>query len=68
MGTKEASARTTRAGALVVVILCIHAALLAWAGSRHSPSNDEVGHLPAGLSHWYFGRFDLYCVNPPWSG
>lgn len=25
----------------------------------------EVGHLPAGLSHLQFARFDLYRVNPP---
>lgn len=29
------------------------------------PSVDEVGHLPAGISHWRFARFDLYRVNPP---
>lgn len=31
----------------------------------HGPSWDEVGHLPAGLSHWKTGRFELYRVNPP---
>jgi hypothetical protein len=29
-----------------------------------SPTIDESAHLPAGLSHWQFGRFDLYQVNP----
>ena len=29
------------------------------------PTVDEVSHLPAGLSHWRFARFDLYRVNPP---
>jgi hypothetical protein len=29
------------------------------------PSIDEVAHLPAGISHWKFERFDLYRVNPP---
>jgi hypothetical protein len=24
-----------------------------------------MAHLPAGISHWRFGRFDLYPVNPP---
>ena len=26
---------------------------------------DEVGHLPAGWSHWELKRFDLFNVNPP---
>lgn len=26
---------------------------------------DEIGHLPAAVSCWRFGRFDLYEVNPP---
>jgi hypothetical protein len=26
---------------------------------------DEVGHLPAGLSHWQTGSFAMYRVNPP---
>jgi hypothetical protein len=26
---------------------------------------DEVAHLPAGVSHWQFRRFDFYRVNPP---
>lgn len=29
------------------------------------PNDDEIGHLPAGISHWVFHRFDLYRVNPP---
>lgn len=43
----------------------MHAGLLAWIGYRQSPTLDEVAHLPAGISHWRFGRFELYCVNPP---
>ncbi|MEM6484899.1 MAG: glycosyltransferase family 39 protein [Pseudomonadota bacterium] len=31
----------------------------------HSPTLNEPGHLVAGLSHWEFGRFELYRVNPP---
>ena len=31
----------------------------------HSPVIDEAAHLPAGISHWRFARFDLYQVNPP---
>jgi len=54
-----------RPGVVATLLLSLHAALLAWAATRHSPAIDEVGHLAAGLSHWKFGRFDLYRVNPP---
>lgn len=47
------------------VVLLAHASLLTWAGWRHSPVFDEVGHLPAGISHWTLGRLDLFRVNPP---
>ena len=30
-----------------------------------SPVIDETAHLPAGISHWQYGRFALYRVNPP---
>jgi hypothetical protein len=45
--------------------LALHAALLAYIAAGHSPNWDEMAHLPSGLSHWTFRRFDLYCVNPP---
>jgi 4-amino-4-deoxy-L-arabinose transferase-like glycosyltransferase len=54
-----------KASWLVVVLLLAHAGLLAWSAWRHSPVATEVGHLPAGISHWQSGRFDLYRVNPP---
>lgn len=46
-------------------LLCLHGVLLAVSAARHSPTLDEVGHLPAGICIWEIGRFDLYCVNPP---
>lgn len=49
----------------MVGLLLIHTSLLAYSASRHSPTADEPGHLVAGLSHWRFGRFELYRVNPP---
>ena len=58
-------AATSRARWLVAMLLILHAGLLAWSGWRHSPTYDEVGHLPAGLAVWEYGRFDLYRVNPP---
>lgn len=51
--------------AYVPTVILIHASLLAWSASRHSPVLNEVGHLPAGISHWRYCRFDLYRVNPP---
>jgi len=48
-----------------VCVVFVHVLLLAWLATRHSPVVDEVGHLPAGLSHWKVRRFDLYNVNPP---
>ena len=42
-----------------------HVVLLVWGAGVHSPSVDEVGHMAAGVSHWQFGSFDLYRVNPP---
>lgn len=29
------------------------------------PCVDEVGALPAAVSHWRYARFDMYRVNPP---
>lgn len=46
-------------------ILSTHALLLAWLSLVNAPTFDEIGHLPSGLSHWHFGNFDLYRVNPP---
>ncbi len=50
---------------VVVMLLTLHAGLLAYAATRHSPTYNEPGHLVAGIYHWQFGRFDLYRVNPP---
>ncbi len=49
----------------VVLLLAIHAGLLAYSATRHSPTMLEPALLAAGLSHWEFGRFELYRVNPP---
>jgi len=49
----------------VIFVLLLHTILLAWSAIRHSPVVDELGHMPAGLSHWKLQRFDLYNVNPP---
>lgn len=49
----------------VVPLLLMHSCLLGWGAVRHSPGWNEVEHLVAGVSHWRFGTFDLYRVNPP---
>lgn len=49
----------------VTVLLAAHVALLAWSAERHSPTFNEVGHVPAGISHWRYRVFELYRVNPP---
>ena len=62
----ETASRRAQPSLLVVVVaLAIHSGLLASAACRHGPAYDEVGHLAAGISHWKYGRFDLYPQNPP---
>ncbi len=46
-------------------LLTLHATLLAYNAWIQSPTLNEPAHLVAGLSHWRFGRFDLFRVNPP---
>jgi len=50
---------------LIVILLVAHSILLGAAAINNSATIDEVAHLPAGLSHWMTGRFELYKVNPP---
>lgn len=57
--------RTRAARGIVGVLLLVHTLLLGYSAYVHSPTLNEPGHLVAGLSHWKFGRFELYRVNPP---
>lgn len=50
---------------LVAGVLLAHAALLARSAQLHSPTFNEIGHVPAGLAHWHYQMFELYRVNPP---
>lgn len=64
------SARSlTRVPPLIEIVslamLLLQATLLAYSASVHSPMSNEIGHVPAGLSHWTYGMYDLYRVNPP---
>ena len=49
-------------------LLGIHAALLAYSATRHSPTWDEPFHLWGGVRRWECGRFDLNIGNPPLVG
>ncbi len=49
----------------LIVVLIVHAGLLAVQGWENAPNLDESAHLPSGYSHWEFGNFTLYRVNPP---
>lgn len=51
--------------ATVLGILFSHSLLLAYGAYCHSPTWDEVGHLPSGIAHWRTGAFHWYRVNPP---
>jgi hypothetical protein len=48
----------------IVVIIAANLLELGFRVDRF-PNIDEVAHLPAGISHWKFERFDMYRVNPP---
>jgi hypothetical protein len=50
---------------LAASLLSIHGGLLAYAATCHSPTALEPALLASGISHWRFGRFELYRVNPP---
>jgi 4-amino-4-deoxy-L-arabinose transferase-like glycosyltransferase len=64
-GLHATSAHAKWRGAAVAGLLLLHAGLLAWAATRHSPTFDEPAHLVAGLAAWQLGRPDLFQVNPP---
>ncbi len=49
----------------LTLLISIHVSLLAYAATCHSPTALEPALLTSGISHWEFGRFELYRVNPP---
>lgn len=57
--------RATWLKRVLFAVLVSHIAILAVSGSTNSPTMDEAAHLPAGISHWHYGTFALYRVNPP---
>ena len=62
---QSSSMNQRRSHSLVFALLALHGGLLAFIAAEHSPVISEAKHLPAGLSHLYLGRFDLFRVNPP---
>ena len=50
---------------IVLLLLFVQASLLSYSATRHSPTHLEPAFLASGVSHWRFGRFELYRVNPP---
>lgn len=59
-------AKTLTFQALFVgAVLILHALLLGRIAVINAPMFDEIAHVPSGVTHWRFGNFDLYRVNPP---
>ena len=67
MAAAEAStlASPRRIRILVALLLAIQAALLLYASRANFVTADEPGYFAAGVTHWRYGEFDLYRVNPP---
>jgi len=63
--SRTAEPEILREGRLVGLLLALQALLLIWNAARSSPTHLEPAFLASGLSHWEFGQFDLYRVNPP---
>jgi hypothetical protein len=49
----------------VLAMVFVHASLLCYSATRHSPTHLEPAFVAAGISHWQQGSFELYGVNPP---
>jgi hypothetical protein len=63
--TSHSLRATTWSVVAAVALLATHAALSIDTIRRKSVTVDEVGHLPAGISYWQRGTFELYHHNPP---
>jgi hypothetical protein len=50
---------------LLIGLIALHALLLTWSALVNSVAFDEYAHLPAGISYWRYGKFDVYNLSPP---
>jgi Dolichyl-phosphate-mannose-protein mannosyltransferase len=51
--------------ALAIVLSVIHMGLLLHGARQNFVTNDEPGHVAAGISHWETGDYTMFRVNPP---
>src|SRR5688500_5714696 len=66
--SRPADAKTSRLLApryLAGAMILLHALLLAWSTFSNSVTFYEYAHLPAGVSYWRYGQFDVYNLSPP---
>ena len=49
----------------LIALFVVHIGLVSYSAVCHSPTQDEIAHLPAGISILKFGDFSVYRVNPP---
>ena len=50
---------------IALCLMAFHACLLCYAGYQDAPTEIEIAHLPAGISHWETGSFYFFRQNPP---
>jgi hypothetical protein len=50
---------------LFLRLACSRFQLVHGVSGVHAPLLYELGHLPAGICHWEYGRYELYRVHPP---
>lgn len=50
---------------LVLAVVVLYTLAVVVGAYQASPTRTEPAHLAAGISHWRFGDFSLYHVNPP---
>lgn len=62
---RQACELTKQTKAWLVFLIAMHAIFLVVSAVRNSPTKQEPASLASGLYHWRYGRFDLFCVNPP---
>ncbi len=61
----QAAAGSVLIGRCALVLLALHALLLALSIPRNAVTFDEFAHLPVGMSYWHLGEFWGYHHNPP---